>query len=577
MKKNLLSIMLTGVLAFFSVGASAQMVLLVNEPANLAGSYNFTYSTTNNWGADMDTIAITADAAFAYDDGTFVDPINGAGGDSASCGAVVNSANIAGKIAVVYRGACNFSLKAHNVQDSGAVACIIINNVPGGPVGMGAGANSAGVYIPVLMISDADGAALRDSIMAGSVNMFLGNNTGLFANNIGAYRPNIGMANSQSRPAPFALTATDFTVPVGAWVHNYGSVEAVNVVVNAVIDRDGTEVYAEVSTAANIPVGDSLFFALLEFSQAGYDAGYYTLAYSISSDDTDEFPDDNVAATGFWINDSKFSKSRVDPVDGPYGGNGLRPANSTEFEWCTYLMSENASSMQITGLTFNILSNSVDLTGIAVQAAVYEWHDPILDATFDDLTELASELYDFADNTDNGEFVTYDFSAPIELLDDQKYLTCITIFDDDVFLGVDAGLDYTTTYESYPEEVFFPLNDLDGGTWFAGGFGADNVPAIVTNLELANGIAENIEGADVTPYPNPTTDMINIPFGSALEGAATLNVYDVEGRLVMTEELCLKNSSKLTLDVTGLNSGLHTFNLTFEDKSSTSFRVVITK
>ena len=153
----------------------------------------------------------------------------------------------------------------------------------------------------------------------------------------------------------------------------------------------------------------------------------------------------------------------------------------------------------------------------------------------------------------------------------------MTIFIDDMFLTVDAGLDYSTTYDSYPEEVFFPLNDIDGGTWFGGGFGPDNTPAIITELALVTGIAENVNARDVTPYPNPTVDMIHIPFGTALVGTVTLKVYDVAGRSVMSEELCLKNTQELRVDVSTLSSGIHTFGLTFEDGSHTSFRVLITK
>ena len=170
MKKKLFSFLSVALLGLIGMQASAQIVLLVQQPSNLSGSYNFTYSSSNGWGADMDTVAITAQAAFAND---------ATSADSLGCEAIVNRSEIEGKIAVVYRGDCNFSLKASNVQDSGAVALVIINNIPGAPVGMGAGTNSAGVVIPVVMISDADGAALRESLLAGDVERFLGNNTGL--------------------------------------------------------------------------------------------------------------------------------------------------------------------------------------------------------------------------------------------------------------------------------------------------------------------------------------------------------------------------------------------------------------
>ncbi|MFT4544740.1 MAG: hypothetical protein ACI9EQ_001202, partial [Bacteroidia bacterium] len=52
MMKNLRTILLAALLAVFGLSASAQIVLLVQEPANLSGSYTFTYSSSNDWGAD---------------------------------------------------------------------------------------------------------------------------------------------------------------------------------------------------------------------------------------------------------------------------------------------------------------------------------------------------------------------------------------------------------------------------------------------------------------------------------------------------------------------------------------------
>lgn len=570
MMKTLQKLLMAFVLVATAFNASAQIVLLVQEPANLEGSYDFTYSSANGWGADMDTVAITAQAAFASD---------GTAADSLGCDDIVNTADIDGKIAVVYRGECNFSLKAKNVQDSGAVALVIINNIPGAPVGMGGGTLAEEVVIPVVMISDADGAALRDSIEAGAVEMFLGNNTGLYANNVGSYRSNVAGANSYAIPVEFAQSASDFSVPVGAWVYNFGSAEAVNALVTASIDVDGTELYNETSTGTNIPVGDSAFFTLPEFAQTnGYDEGVYTITYTIVTDNNDEFPDDNEVTTSFWINgEGLYSKSTVDPEEGPIAGNGIRPANSTEYQWCIALQSENAEALQVTGITFSTLTNDFELTGEAVQLAVYEWNDPISSTavSFDDLNELTdNEFYDYTADLQD-EFVTQTFAEPVELLNGQKYLACATIFTDDMFLGVDAGLDYNVMYETYLDEVFFPVNDIGQSTWFPGGFGTDNVPAIIVNLESANGIADELEKLEVTPYPNPTVDNITIPM-MGVTGDVLVEAFDVKGTLVLSETVCQTNN-RLELNVAGLSSGMHMFNLTFEDNSSTSFRVVVTR
>ena len=66
--------------------------------------------------------------------------------------------SLAGAIALIDRGLCNFDLKAKHAQSAGAVGVIIANNAAGAPFQM---AGSGGFKIPSVMISQADGATLR--------------------------------------------------------------------------------------------------------------------------------------------------------------------------------------------------------------------------------------------------------------------------------------------------------------------------------------------------------------------------------------------------------------------------------
>lgn len=557
----------------------AQNVVLIEEPASLQGSYDFTnaYDAAPVWGADLGVVSVTD---------TLVLAVDGTNEDSLACETLVNAAELDGKIALLYRGECNFSLKAFNAQQAGAIACVIINNIPGAPVGMAGGTSAAQVTIPVVMISQEDGATIRDVMETEDVRMFIGNLQGVYANNVGTYKVDMGISNAASVPSQFAQSSTDFYFPPAITVNNYGSDEAVNTVVNVVIDRDGTVVYDETSMGSNILAGESLLYTFPAYEESSYESGYYTVTYTTSNDLADEYPFDNELTTSFWINDEGiYSKSTVDPVDGPQENGGIRPADFTDFEWCTVLESENASSMQITGVTFSLVTDDSTLENYSAFVKVYEWNDFVDETTvtFDDLNELTSnEIFDF-DETNMDEFVTHTLSEPIELLDDQKYLTCIMVDDNDVlanaslFLATDQTIDYTISYtETFADEVFFPLFDINGNTWNPNAFGPDVVPAIITNLELVNGIADDIEELDITPYPNPTTELINIPLGSLVNGNVVLNVFDVKGQLVMNEEICQK-SSNMRVDVSALSSGLHTFNLTFEDDSRTSFKVMVTR
>lgn len=87
--------------------------------------------------------------------------------------------SLAGKIALIDRGGCNFTAKAQFAQLSGAVAVIVVNNTDGAPFGMSNGdlpisglpvpINPTDVLyrIPALMITKTDGDAIKSALAAG--------------------------------------------------------------------------------------------------------------------------------------------------------------------------------------------------------------------------------------------------------------------------------------------------------------------------------------------------------------------------------------------------------------------------
>jgi hypothetical protein len=78
---------------------------------------------------------------------------------------ILNAASISGNIAIAVRGGIAFTAKATNLQAAGAVAVIIVNNVPGDTtVGMAGSAPS--VTIPVVSVGQDDGNALLAAISA---------------------------------------------------------------------------------------------------------------------------------------------------------------------------------------------------------------------------------------------------------------------------------------------------------------------------------------------------------------------------------------------------------------------------
>jgi minor extracellular serine protease Vpr len=84
------------------------------------------------------------------------------GGNLGQACSALPPGSLTGKIAVISRGTCTFSTKIRNAQDAGAVAALIVNNVPGAPTAMGQDGTPNQPTIPAYMVSLAD----RDALVA---------------------------------------------------------------------------------------------------------------------------------------------------------------------------------------------------------------------------------------------------------------------------------------------------------------------------------------------------------------------------------------------------------------------------
>ncbi len=139
---------------------SSDSTLFVNSPTPIAGVYT---NAVAGFGPPLPGVPITADVVLAVD---ALDPVNNA------CEGIINGAQIAGRIALVDRGGCTFIAKVQALQNSGALAVIVVNNVPGAPIAMG-GTGGGDIVIPSVMISQADGLLIKQALLGGSVNATL--------------------------------------------------------------------------------------------------------------------------------------------------------------------------------------------------------------------------------------------------------------------------------------------------------------------------------------------------------------------------------------------------------------------
>ncbi|MCH2043825.1 MAG: T9SS-dependent M36 family metallopeptidase [Saprospiraceae bacterium] len=147
----------------WSGGGGLSNLLDVNSPANIVGAYS---GAEAGFGPGLSSTPITADVVIV-DDGT-------APNTADACEPLINGAALAGKIALIDRGDCNFTLKVEAAQAEGAIAVIMVNNVATAPISMGG--TSTNVTIPSIMISQADGDLIKAELNAGNtVNATLSN------------------------------------------------------------------------------------------------------------------------------------------------------------------------------------------------------------------------------------------------------------------------------------------------------------------------------------------------------------------------------------------------------------------
>lgn len=117
----------------------------VNAPSSVVGSYA---AQGAEFGPALNTTGVTGDVVLVND---------GTGVGTDACEAIPGT--LAGKIALIDRGTCGFTVKVKNAQNAGAVAAIIANNQ--GDAIFTMGGTDATITIPSVMVGQTDGGVLR--------------------------------------------------------------------------------------------------------------------------------------------------------------------------------------------------------------------------------------------------------------------------------------------------------------------------------------------------------------------------------------------------------------------------------
>lgn len=579
MLKHLLPISL-GLTCALSYG-QGNVVVQVTSPSSIAGNYANAYAVASSgWGvADLllPENAVQDDLVLGFD---------GTTADSLGCESLVNAAEVAGKIAVIYRGTCNFSLKALNAQTAGARAVLLISNGDALNINMQGGDYGAEVTIPVVMIGQTNGAAIRAVMDQETVNAFIGNNYGAFPTNLSMDVYDYIVPPAAAYPTILAGGSSEYSAVLGGFIHNFGSEAQSSARLRAVVTQDGTEVYNEVGEALNLVPGDSALIVLPAFTQSAY-SGEYIVTYTAETDLPDDFDADNTQTASLYFGDL-VSYAPVDAASGlPTGEVRVVPSGfGSGFRTCLTFADPNASRMVVTGLHFTgstptDVAAPVDtsLIGMDAYAYAFQWVDLITDAsarpTDVGLISMTNgnATYSYTSDLQN-EPIFIPFPSPLTLVDNERYLFCVETTDSLVRHGWNDQLDYALTGDQtgVPTTLIYAQS-----VWYNGFTNLAGSPSLAVKTMDVNIIGIREEGqVELTPYPNPTTDLLRIPM-RGLSGAAVLRIYGIDGSLVSEQKMGITANEVMTVDVSTLSAGTYMFHVDLENGKRSDFRVVVAK
>lgn len=355
-----------------------QSRLVVDTPLSFSGLKK---ATVADWGRDTTLIKVPV--------------VRGL--DSLALNPLTNASAIAGKVCLLFRGGgVTFSQKATYAANAGALAVIIVNNISGDPVAMG---NTAGSTpgIPVLMVTDVDGAAMDNALRNGQTVKVSISNWNLSATHdlaiLTSYQSTPHALNIPWSQLAHGASKAQYKNFVGGAIVNYGTSAETGIVVRDTVTFTPTggsaaTVHTGSYNIASIgsPTGvggpaDSVEFGF-GASTSAYNlpapsgTGVYNYKYSLTYGNADQVPQDNMASFNQYATDSIFCKGAYDYVrNQPVVTQSFRPGSiASNWSWGPmYYVSKGrhiARSAQ-----YWVSTDAGSLNGMEAFALLFKWTD----------------------------------------------------------------------------------------------------------------------------------------------------------------------------------------------------------
>ncbi|SEW31708.1 Por secretion system C-terminal sorting domain-containing protein [Chryseobacterium wanjuense] len=381
------------------------------------------------------------------------------------------AASLAGKIGLVERGTCAFTVKVKNVQNAGATAAIIYNNTANGSTLSNMSGTDATITIPSVLITNSEGEYIKSQLSASTI-------------------VNVTLKND-----PATSITPDGSFDNGIVTHEYG---------HGISNRlTGTGSGCLSSSADKEQMGEgwSDFFALMLTNKPGDNASV-------------------PRGTGTYV------------MGQPITGGGIRPAKYSPDFTINGFTYGDTNGMEYTNTSGQLVPDSHSIGFI--------WATMLWDLHWQYVAQYGYSS-DVMANTTNGS------SRVLQLVTDGlKLQICNPTFIDgrnailNADLATTGGVDKCMIWRTFAKRGLGVNASAGSKTNINDQVQDFTVPAeCVLATDEVNTVKNNI-----SIYPNPAKNEFFIKFPSNTLGKVSVEIYDMSGKLVSSEDKISPDAKK---------------------------------
>ena len=334
--------------------------------------------------------------------------------------------------------------------------------------------------------------------------------------------------------------------------YNDGPADQTNVTMTAdVLDPSNANVFTGSSTLPNSMTCydiDSLYVA--GYTPSGT-LGRHNVEYSITQDQVDDVPSNNVGTNWFEVSDYTFAQD-TGALDGTY-------FRDEAYEIGNWFYIENTGD-QLYGI--DVALGDETTVGTLIYGVLYDFEQAYLDETFE-YTVTASDL----NGTGGNNFVTLVFNDPVPLNAGEDYLVMAAHYGGDT---VEVGLSGNS-----PQSA---SQTYRGGTWYY----ITNTPMVRMNLNPSVGINDEIINTGIRleqNHPNPFAVNTRLIYEVDRPLNVVFEVHDLTGKLVKVMDLGKVSAGKYSLDLNAddFDSGVYFYSLSGDNVTLTKRMMILGK